>query len=237
MNLIKKIKNNMSLSLVLLAYLVLLLTKKDTAFLAVANSEYYLIEMLMIMPVIFVLTALLDIWVPKETISKFLGENSKTKGAILSFVLGGISAGPIYAAFPICIMLFKKGATIRNIVIILSSWAVIKIPMLLNELKFLGFEFMITRWVLTVIAILIFSWITSKIVKKEDIPDEEILNSGVIVNQDACMGCRLCVKNYPEVFEMNNRKANVLLYDFELDQKRINKVIKECPASAISNNE
>jgi uncharacterized membrane protein YraQ (UPF0718 family) len=81
-------------------------------------------------------------------------------------------SGPIYAAFPFCIMLHKKGASIKNIVIILSSWAVIKIPMLLNEVKFLGIKFMVFRWILTVIAIVIFSWITSKIVKDEDIPSE-----------------------------------------------------------------
>ena len=40
-----------------------------------------------------------------------------------------------------------------SIIIILSSWAVIKIPMLLNEAKFLGAKFMIIRWLLTVIAI------------------------------------------------------------------------------------
>jgi hypothetical protein len=44
----------------------------------------------------------------------------------------------------------------RNLVIILSAWAVIKVPMLLNELKFLEFEFMAVRWVLTVIAIVVF---------------------------------------------------------------------------------
>ena len=30
----------------------------------------------------------------------------------------------------------KKGASISNIVIILSAWAVIKVPMLANEAKF-----------------------------------------------------------------------------------------------------
>jgi uncharacterized membrane protein YraQ (UPF0718 family) len=69
-------------------------------------------------------------------------------------------------------MLYKKGASLRNIIIILSAWAVIKIPMLLNEAKYLGLKFMATRWVLTVAAILIFSWIASRMVKREDMPDK-----------------------------------------------------------------
>lgn len=112
--------------------------------------------MFLIMPVIFVLTALLDTWVHEADDYKISwARRSKVKGTILSFVLGGISAGPIYAAFPFCVMLHKKGASIKNIVIILSSWAVIKAPMLLNEVKFLGVKFMAVRWVLTVIAILV----------------------------------------------------------------------------------
>ena len=73
------------------------------------------------MPVIFVLTALLDLWVPKEKIMKYLGKDAKAKGVVLSLVLGSISAGPIYAAFPLCVMLHKKGASVRNLVIILSA--------------------------------------------------------------------------------------------------------------------
>ena len=192
----KILKENLFTAIIIIAYVLIFILKPETGMTAVGNSGYYLKEMLMIMPVIFVLTALLDVWVPKETIMKYLGKQSKFKGTILSFLLGGISAGPIYAAFPVCIMLHKKGASIKNIVIILSSWAVIKIPMLLNEIKFLGIEFMVVRWILTVIGIVIFSWITSKIVKDEDIPSESTPEQeGVIINRNACMGCSLCVKN------------------------------------------
>lgn len=92
-----------------LVVLIFILLPK-TGVLAIQNSSYYLKEMLMIMPVVFILTALLDTWVPKETIIKYLGQGSNLKGIILSFVLGAISAGPVYAAFPICIMLLGKGA-------------------------------------------------------------------------------------------------------------------------------
>ena len=189
------------------------------------------------MPVIFVLTALLDTWVPKETIMKYLGGESGFKGIILSFTLGAISAGPVYAAFPICIMLHKKGATIRNLVIILSSWAVIKIPMLLNEMKFLGPKFMFIRWVLTVIAIITFSWIASKIVKEEDLPEEvEKKISGLNVDRDGCMGCTICVQEYPELFAMDHKKAMIKEHHFEPDKEKLKNVIERCPVKAIQYN-
>ena len=93
------------------------------------------------------------------------------------------------------------------------------------------------RWILTVIAIVIFSWITSKIVKDEDIPSESTPEQeGVIINRNACMGCSLCVKNYPELFEISNKKAQVKKYDFILDDEKLNKAINNCPVKAIHYN-
>ncbi len=232
---LKKVRANLFLILIVLSYAVIFLIKPKMGFQAIENSGYYIKEMLMIMPVIFILTTLLDTWVPKETIMKYLGKESYFKGVFLSFALGAISAGPVYAAFPICIMLHKKGATIRNIVIILSSWAVIKIPMLLNEMKFLGPKFMIVRWMLTVIAILIFSWIASKIIKDEDLPKENDLDkkAGLNINQDSCIGCTLCVREYKELFEMNKKKAYIKEHSFKIDKEKLNKIMKGCPVRAI----
>ena len=230
------IKGNLFLFAVILAYLSLMIINPSLSLQGIRNSGYYIKEMLMIMPVIFVLTALLDSWVPTKTIIKYLGKESKGKGVLLSFLLGSVSAGPIYAAFPFCSMLHKKGASIKNIVIILSSWAVVKIPMLLNEAKFLGMQFMLLRWFLTILAILVFSWILSKIVKDRDLPQNtEVEQEGVIINQDACMGCRLCTKKYPELFQMSSRKAYVNEYD-ELDLEKLNDAIMSCPVKAIEFN-
>lgn len=233
---IKFVKANVFLSIVAVAYILLAIARPQISVQGIKNSGYYIKEMLMIMPVIFVLTALLDSWVPKETIIKFLGKEAKGKGVILSFVLGSISAGPIYAAFPFCVMLRKKGASIRNIVIIVSSWAVVKVPMLLNETKFLGPKFMIVRWVLTVAAILIFSWIADKIIKEEDFPQEtEALQVGIVINKDACMGCTLCTKKAPDLFEMDGKKAKVKTYD-KIDMEILQSAIDNCPVKAIGYN-
>mgnify|MGYP001129314134 CR=1 FL=1 len=234
MTILKKLKKNLFLVIVALAYIIMFIMNPTMGTDSVKNSGYYIKEMLMIMPVIFVLTALLDMWVPKEKIMRYLGKESKGKGVFLSFVVGSVSAGPIYAAFPMCVMLHKKGASIRNIVIILSSWAVIKVPMLLNEAKFLGLKFMAIRWVLTIIAVTIFSWITAKIIKDEDLPGEVLAKPGLHINRDACMGCTLCVQNSPELFEMEGKKATVKAYEPEsLDMEKLKSTIEVCPVKAI----
>ena len=234
MKVINKVRENLFIVFIAIAYIIMFIIKPSVGVASIKNSFYYIKEMIMIMPVIFVLTALLDLWVPKEKIMKYLGKEAKAKGVILSLALGSISAGPIYAAFPLCVMLHKKGASVRNLVIILSAWAVIKVPMLLNELKFLGFEFMAVRWVLTVIAIIVFSWITAKIVKDDDLPQLRANQSGPSINRSACMGCSLCTKNYPELFEIQNKKASLKEISEEINQEKLMKAVNSCPVKAIS---
>ena len=234
MKALKIVKENLFAALVAVAYIVLFIVRADMGTVSLKNSAYYIKEMLMIMPVVFILTALLDLWVPKDKIIKYLGKGAKAKGVVFSLILGSISAGPVYAAFPLCVMLHKKGASIRNIVVILSAWAVIKVPMLLNEVRFLGFEFMAIRWVLTVAAIIVFSWITALIVKDGDLPKTSKKQAGLSINKAACIGCSLCAQNYPELFEMKNRKASLKEIDGVPEPDKLGRAIESCPVKAIS---
>lgn len=227
--------NNKFLSFVLLLYVGLFIFKAPSALKALQNSSYYFKEMAIIMPVIMLLTALLEAWVPKKTIENSLGENAGFKGSVFSFLLGSFSAGPIYAAFPVCITLLKKGASTSNIVILLSTWAVVKIPMLANEAKFLSPLFMATRWILTTISIFLIGYITAKFVKRKEIlAIHELDNKDtqkLTINSSYCIGCGLCAKLYPEVFQMKNKKA--VCIDTKVTLKSICAIVDQCPANAI----
>lgn len=211
------------------------------------NTWYYVKEMLEIMPVILVLTALIEVWVPKSFIEQYLGESSGLKGNVMSIILGSISAGPIYAAFPISLSLIKKGTSIENIVIIISAWAVVKIPMLANEAKFLGFKFMSIRWVCTVIAIIVMGRIAKRFVSKKEVlahinrkEKEPVILEKIKINERTCVKCMLCVKSMPELFEYNGKVLTTPLLE-EIDTKltdndfikRLNETVRRCPVKAI----
>lgn len=238
MNIFQFIKKNKLLALVLLAYVFLWIAMPDKAALSVKNSMYYIIEMLEIMPVIFLLTSIIEAWVPREVIINRFGEGSGIKGNVFSFVLGSFSAGPIYAAFPVCKMLLKKGASITNIVIILSAWAVIKVPMLANEAKFLGIRFMGWRWILTVVSILLMAYMVSILVKKDSIPmakEQEIDEiKGIDIREQYCIGCGICAKFLPQYFVMYDKKAKSKNQEvMGQEVEKISTVINKCPAKAI----
>lgn len=217
--------------LVVLIFAVLSATSPSKGLATLQNTFYFLKEMLFIMPVIFILTALIDSWIPKKKIKSTLGKDAGFKGNLFAFLLGSVSAGPIYAAFPICSILYKKGASLKNISILLSSWAVIKIPMLLNEGKFLGIHFMLIRWVLTLISIYTIATILNRVVHEIDLEDSEHQPTpGVHLNASACIGCGLCIKQLPNVFALKNGKAVVSNPETGFD---VAWIIDHCPVNAI----
>ena len=136
---------------------------------ALALTGSYLKEMLQVMPPVLILTALIATWVPREIISANLGVGSGLRGKLASVAIGSISAGPIYAAFPVAQTLLDKGASIGNVVIIISSWAVIKIPMLAVETRFLGAQFTLARYLWTVPSILAMGAICNKVLCQGDL--------------------------------------------------------------------
>ncbi len=136
----------------------------DKSFDVVKN---YSTEILLIIPPVFILMGLIEVWIPKEKIKKFLGKKSGLKGVTLSFFMGTLPTGPLYAAFPLASSLLNKGARMSNIVIFLGSWAALKIPQLLVEIKFLGVSFTILRFVLTFTSIVIIGLFMEHIFKRK----------------------------------------------------------------------
>lgn len=133
----------------------------------------FLTEMVQVMPGVLILTGLIAVWVPREMVLKSFGKGSGIKGKLLSLLTGSISAGPIYAAFPLCLTLYRKGASAGNLVVIISSWAVIKVPMIFMETQFLGGEFAFYRYVLTLPAIFIMAYFMEKAGPEVIVPPEE----------------------------------------------------------------
>jgi uncharacterized membrane protein YraQ (UPF0718 family) len=124
------------------------------------------LDMLSVIPPIFVLLGLLDVWVQKETMMKFLGNKSGFLGIAIAFFLGSAAAGPLYAAFPIAGVLLKKGSKLSNVLIFIGAWSTTKIPLLLFETTAMGWKFMLTRFIIDVPGILLIAYATEKLLTK-----------------------------------------------------------------------
>ncbi len=109
------------------------------------NFTQSFVEMITFVPFLFIIVGLFDVWVPKEKIQRHIGQESGFKGIVLVVLLAMLQAGPLYGAFPVAYLLFRKGASIRNIFIYLGAFSSMKIPMLGIEIGYLGIQFSLVR--------------------------------------------------------------------------------------------
>ena len=125
--------------------------------------------MLLVIPPIFILLGLLDVWVPREKMMRFMGPGTGVKGGTLAFLLGSFAAGPLYGAFPVAAVLMKKGASFTNIMIFVGAWSTTKIPMLLFEMSALGLRFTLSRLAIDVVGILVIAIAIKRSLSKKEI--------------------------------------------------------------------
>lgn len=153
--------------LLLIINIVIVFIMPEVGLNSISITEKNIIEMLSIIPPIFILLGLLDVWVDRATMIKYTGRGSGLKGILIAFLLGSAAAGPLYAAFPVAAVMLKKGSSLFNVFIFIGAWSTTKIPMLTFEAANLGFAFTLTRLVLSIFGILIIAVITEKVLNQE----------------------------------------------------------------------
>jgi uncharacterized membrane protein YraQ (UPF0718 family) len=145
---------------------VLLVFNQELGIQASLNSVSNFNEMLKVLPPIFILIGLFDVWVPRETLVKFMGEGSGIKGMLLAFFMGSFTAGPLYAAFPVATILMKKGSKFSNVLIFIGAWSSTKLPLMLFETSNIGLKFTDVRFFMNIIGIIFMAfaieWLTGK---------------------------------------------------------------------------
>ncbi|WZL72351.1 permease [Clostridiaceae bacterium 35-E11] len=149
--------------------IILLLINKEMGIKAMGITGYSLKEMILVIPPVFILLGLLDVWVSKETMMKYMGEKSGIKGIVLSVFLGSAAAGPLYAAFPIAAVFMKKGVKFSNVLIFIGAWSTTKIPMFLFELSALGARFAVTRLMIDIPGIILIAYLLCSFTGKSEI--------------------------------------------------------------------
>lgn len=132
------------------------------------------VEMLSFLPPVFIILGLLDVWVPREVVISHLGGGSGLRGMTLAIFLGAAAAGPLYGAFPVAAVMMKKGASLYNVMLFLGAWSTLKIPMFLFETQYLGLTFSVTRWVCSLVGIVVMAFLIDRWVPERE--KQEIYN-------------------------------------------------------------
>lgn len=164
----KIINKNKFLIISLVLLLVYSIVDINITLNALKNTGTSIINMLLVVPPIFVLIGLFDVWVPREKVIQLMGENSGIKGMLLAGFLGAFSAGPTVAAFPIAMIMMKKGAKHSNVMFFLMVWSTLKLPIVIYQVAAVGWKLATVMNVTMLVMFIIGAWVTGKIFTEEE---------------------------------------------------------------------
>lgn len=162
------IKRYKYLIMVLVLNLLVIAIRPETGIAACSFSARNLVNVLVILAPIFILIGLMDIWVERARMIRIMGNQSGLRGTLIAFLLGSVTAVPIYALLPVAGVLLRKGCRIANVLIFLCASAAVRIPLLLFELSSLGWKFTMVRLAANIIVVFAIAFIADWLLSAKD---------------------------------------------------------------------
>ena len=115
-----------------------------------------------ISPLLFfalIIAGLVQVLLPHELLSKWIGKESGFKGIIIGTIAGGLSPGGPYVSLPIVAGLMRSGASVGTMVAFLTGWSLWAVSRLPMEVGILGWKFTLIRLAATFFFPPIAGWI------------------------------------------------------------------------------
>ena len=93
----------------------------------------------------FIVAGMVQILLPHELLSKWVGEESGKKGLLLGTLAGGLIPGGPYVSLPLAAGLLRAGASVGTMVAFLTAWSLVAINRLPMEVGIMGWKFTLIR--------------------------------------------------------------------------------------------
>jgi uncharacterized membrane protein YraQ (UPF0718 family) len=103
------------------------------------------IEVLTLLLFAFVVSGMVGVLLPHETISRWIGAGSGIRGILIGTVAGGLAPGGPYVSMPIAATLLRSGASIGTMVAFLTGWSLWAVARLPMEIGILGWKITLIR--------------------------------------------------------------------------------------------
>ena len=142
--LIKWSRANWLVWVIVIAYLLLAVTRTHVASTAALVALTTFRDLIVTLVVVFLIVGLFQVWVSEDFIVRHLGQDSGLKGLAFGAGIGTVIHGPLVGVFPLLKTLLGKGARLGVVIAIVSTWA-IKLPMIPLEIRLFGWKFTLLR--------------------------------------------------------------------------------------------
>jgi len=93
----------------------------------------------------FIVAGMIQILVPIEVVSKWVGAESGFRGILIGTAVGGLMPGGPYVSLPVAAGLLRAGAGIGTMVAFITAWSLIAVSRLPLEVGILGWKFALIR--------------------------------------------------------------------------------------------
>jgi uncharacterized membrane protein YraQ (UPF0718 family) len=93
----------------------------------------------------FIIAGMVQVLVPHEIISRWVGMESGFRGILIGSAIGGILPGGPFVSMPIVAGLLRTGASIGTMVALLTAWSLLAFTRLPMEIGLLGWKFTFIR--------------------------------------------------------------------------------------------
>jgi uncharacterized membrane protein YraQ (UPF0718 family) len=104
-----------------------------------------IVEIIPLLLFAFIVAGMIQVLLPQELLSKWIGEESGFKGILIGTLAGGLTPGGPYVSLPIVAGLLKAGAGIGTLVAFLTAWSLWAVARLPMEIGILGWKFTFVR--------------------------------------------------------------------------------------------
>jgi uncharacterized membrane protein YraQ (UPF0718 family) len=95
----------------------------------------------------FMAAGFIQVLLPRETITRWVGEKSGLRGIFIASAVGVITPGGPLVSFPLVAALFKLGAGYGPLVAYLTSWEILSLyRVAIWDIPFMGLEFTVLRY-------------------------------------------------------------------------------------------
>lgn len=93
----------------------------------------------------FIVAGMIQLLIPQEAISRWVGVESGFRGLLIGSALGGLMPGGPMISLPVAAGLLRMGASIGTMVAFLTGWSLLAISRLPMEIGLMGWKFALIR--------------------------------------------------------------------------------------------
>ena len=113
--------------------------------LGLKSAGNLLIQIIPLLIFAFIVAGMVQVLIPTEMVSRWIGAESGIRGILVGTLIGGIMPGGPFVSLPIAAGFLRAGASIGTMVAFITAWSLLAVSRLPLEVGIMGWQFTLVR--------------------------------------------------------------------------------------------